>query len=284
MATSSSVAHGSNNRIGLLAGSGRLPPLLNESLASKGQGVFVINLTSQRGGWLAKVEHANITVTQISKLMKALRDAKVSTLVFAGGISIRPKIWDFLLDWRMYREFPRIYHALQQGDDALLRAAIGLMERNGFMIIGAHEIDPSLLAPDTILTKRQPSASEMLDAKIAIDAAIELGRSDIGQATVVRAGQVIGREDRSGTAVMLLNLNTKKPSYPSGVLVKWSKPNQELRVDLPSIGPDTISQIKAAGLSGVIVEAERSLILDREDVIRLADENNVFVVGMRSNQ
>jgi UDP-2,3-diacylglucosamine hydrolase len=283
MATSNRAAQSTDGRIAILAGSGRLPPLLNETLASKGQGVFVVNMTPQRGGWLAKVNHANIPVTQISKLIRALRNAKVSTLVFAGGIRVRPKIWDFLLDWRMYREFPGIYRALQQGDDALLRAAIGLMERYGFVIIGAHEVAPSLLAPDTIMTKRRPTASELLDAKIAINAALELGRSDIGQAAVVRSGQVIGREDRSGTASMLLNLSTKTPSQPSGVLAKWSKPNQELRVDLPSIGPDTIAQLQAAGLSGVVIEAGRSLILDCEDVIRLADENNLFVVGMRNN-
>lgn len=284
MATSNRAAQGTNGRIAILAGTGRLPPLLNDTLASIEQGVFVVNLTSQRGGWFSNVDHTNISVTQISKLINALRNAKVSTLVFAGGISVRPKIWDFLLDWRMYREFPRIYRALKQGDDALLRAAIGLMERHGFTIIGAHEIAPSLLAPDSVMTKRQPTAGEMQDARIAIDAAIDLGRSDIGQAAVVRSGQVIGREDRSGTAAMLLNLNTKTPSQSSGVLAKWSKPNQELRVDLPSIGPDTIAQLKAAGLSGVVIEAGRSLILDREDVIRLADENNLFVVGMRNNQ
>jgi UDP-2,3-diacylglucosamine hydrolase len=271
-----------NSRIAILAGTGRLPPLLKDKLMLDGQPVFVVDLTTESAQWLSSVDHVAIPVTKISKLIDALRIAQVSTLVFAGGISVRPKIWHFLFDWRMYREFPRIYKALQQGDDALLRAAIGLMERKGFTIIGPHEIAPTLLATETVMTKRQPNQSELHDAHVAIGAALELGRLDIGQAAVARTGEVIAREDRSGTAIMLQNLATTAPSQVSGVLAKWSKPNQELRVDLPSIGPDTISQLKAAGLAGVVIQAGRSLILDREDVIRIADQNDLFVIGMRS--
>jgi UDP-2,3-diacylglucosamine hydrolase len=269
-------------RIGILAGSGRLPPLLAEAILLNGHIPFIVNLNDQPLDWQSPYEHVNISVTNLSKLVRALREAQVSTVVFAGGISQRPKLWDFLADWRMYREFWRIYRALKRGDDGLLRAAINLIERFGFTVVGAHEIAPSLLAPEAILTIKQPTPTDLIDTRAAIKAAIELGRLDIGQAVVARAGKIIAREDRRGTAVMLVNLANDAHLARSGVLVKWSKPNQELRVDLPSIGPDTIDQIRAAGLAGIVVESGRSLILDQDEVVRLANANHLFVVGMRS--
>ncbi len=269
------------NRIGLLAGSGRLPPLLVHSMASKGVKPFVINLTRDADSWISTVEHATIPVTQLSSLIKSLQMANVSTVVLAGGISDRPRIFDFLLDWRMYAELPRLYRALRRGDDGLLRAAIDLLERSGFNVIGAHEIAPSLLATEAVLTERKPASIDLRDIELGIKAAIEHGRLDLGQAVVTRSGQEIARETRAGTAAMLTSLASDARQASSGVLVKWSKPGQELRVDLPSIGPDTIIQAKAAGLSGIVVEAGRSLILDRHEVIKLADENGLFVAGMR---
>jgi DUF1009 family protein len=250
-------------------------------MASQGDKPFVINLTGDTGSWLSSVEHADIPVTRLSALISTLRLANVSTVVLAGGISHRPSFFHFLLDWRMYGELAGLLRALRRGDDGLLRAAIDLLERFGFKVVGPHEIAPGLLATETVLTKRKPHSDDFRDIELGIKAAVELGRIDVGQATVTRSGQVIAREARAGTAAMLKSLTGETYRSSSGVLVKWSKPRQELRADLPSIGPDTITQAKAAGLSGIVVEAGRSLILDSQDVIKLADENDLFVAGMR---
>jgi UDP-2,3-diacylglucosamine hydrolase len=271
-----------NMRIAILAGTGRLPQLLANTLLENGSLPFVVNLTAEPPTWIEGFVHANVSVTHLSKLIRTLRSANISSIILAGGIKARPHFVDFLLDWRMYSELPRLYSALKRGDDGLLRAAIGLMERLGFTVLGAHEVAPNLLATDAILTLARPSTSSIEDASLAISVAIEHGRQDLGQAIVVRSGHVIAKEDKNGTAAMLMNIEKKTLQRPSGVLVKWAKPNQELRVDLPSIGPDTIIQARDAGLAGIVVEAGHALILDREEVVRLADVNGLFVMGMRS--
>ncbi|MGL4488218.1 MAG: LpxI family protein [Rhizobiaceae bacterium] len=270
-------------RVGILAGSGRLPALVAEALLAKGQRPFVINLGQETPQWMHGLDHVQVSVTRLSLLIKTLHSAKVSMLTMAGGISVRPKITEFLLDWRMYGEFYRLIRALRRGDDGLLRAAVDFLERNGLVVVGAHQLAPALLAGEATLTKRHPTAEDKQDIALAISAAIEHGRRDLGQAVVARANTIIAREQRDGTAAMLLRLKSDGSQPGNGVLVKWSKPNQELRVDLPSIGPDTILQAKQAGLAGIVVEAGRSLILDQSEVVRLADANNVFLAGMRSN-
>ena len=275
---------GTTARIGILAGTGRLPPLLAQAMLLNDHKPFVVNLTNESPLWLQRLPHADIPVTQLSNIFAALRVAHVSTVILAGGINARPKFSDFLYDWRMYGEFLHLFRALRRGDDGLLRAAVALIERNGFTVIGAHEVAPSLLATEAILTRRQPTTIDHQDITLAINEAREHGRLDLGQAVVVRSGNVMTKEDRAGTAAMLKKLISDVVLPSSGVLVKLSKPNQELRVDLPSIGPDTVIQARDAGLSGIVVEAGRALILDRDEVVRLADVNNLFVAGVRSER
>lgn len=268
-------------KVGILAGGGLLPQVLAQELIQLEKAPFIVSLGATKPIWIGTIECASVSITQLSKLIKTLRNANVSSLVLAGSIDARPRLRDFALDWRLYHEFPKIYRALKSGDDGLLRSAIGFLERQGFQVFGAHEIAPSLLATAEVLTQIGPTQSDFLDIQRAISGARVLGSRDIGQAVVVRNGQLIAQETRTGTAAMLETFLPHAPKQKSGVLVKWSKPNQELRVDLPSIGPDTVTQAVAAGLAGIVVEAEKSLILDRDEVVRRANLNGIFVAGMR---
>lgn len=270
-------------RIAVLAGGGVLPRIINDTLIATGQAPFIISFLPEKPAWVGTQDFACLSLTQVSKLVKTLRGANVSTLVMCGSIGARPSFMNFVFDWRMYHEFPALFRALKRGDDGLLRAAIDLLERRGFNIVGVQDIAPSLLAPDAILTHACPAQSDLQDIRQAVAAAIDLGRKDIGQAVVVRGGQLIAQETRSGTAALLASIVSQAPLRNNGVLVKWSKPNQDLRVDLPSIGPDTVTQAAAAGLVGIIVEADKSLILDRCEMIRRANAHQIFVVGMRGH-
>ena len=122
----------------------------------------------------------------------------------------------------------------------------------------------------------------MLNIEIAWTAALELGRLDIGQAAIARAGKVVAKESASGTANMISSLNLNTGRSQSGVLVKVSKPGQEQRADLPTIGPDTIKQVSLAGLAGIVIESGNSLVLDREITIKAANDAGIFILG-RSN-
>jgi UDP-2,3-diacylglucosamine hydrolase len=269
-----------HGRTAIIAGSGRLPELLALKLKSEGIAPFIANLMQADQPWIKSYDHADIVLGKPSAFIRALHQANVSELVMVGGVSKRPRLHEVLSDWRMYGEFLRILKAWFSGDDGLLRIAIGFFERNGFVIRGVHEYMPELLAPEGVLTKHQPNQQDALDVTIAINAAKEHGRLDLGQAVVARAGAIVSLEGKGGTAAMLHGLSTVA-NTKSGVLAKWSKPGQELRVDLPTIGTDTISQIKNAGLAGIVVEAGHAIILDRDDVVQLADQHGLFILGSR---
>lgn len=258
--------------------------MLPQLLAVAATTPLIINLSTDNGEWIKAFEHKNIEITRPGKILHALRIAKVDTLVLAGGIKIRPGFWSFKPDWATIKLLPKLFQALRKGDDGLLRSAIKWLESEGFMVIGAHELLPDLLAPHSCLTQTYPSQQDEVSIAYGIQAAVELGRLDIGQATVTKADQIYASEDSKGTAAMLAKLGAiADPSKRAdgGVLVKFAKPDQELRVDLPSIGPDTIHQAHLAGLAGIALEASKSLILDRQEVIRVANVYGMFVLGRR---
>ncbi len=267
-------------RIAIMAGSGRLPEILALKLRANGLSPFIANLMQADQPWIKAFDHADILLSKPSAAIRALRQANVSQIVMVGGVSKHPKLHQFLLDWRMYGEFVRIFKGLNSGDDGLLRVAVDFFERKGFTVKGVHEFMPEILAPEGVLTKHRPDQQCLVDISIAIDAARELGRLDLGQAVVARDGVVVAKEGKGGTATMLSAMSMQ-PQNSGGVLAKWSKPGQELRVDLPTIGIDTIAQIKNAGISGIVVEAGHAIILDREDVVRLADQHGLFVMGAK---
>lgn len=270
--------------VGILAGSGRLPEIIAGELARQGSPAFVIALTPETGNWVNAYRHAEVPVTHLSRLVRELNAACVKTVVLAGGIRVRPTLFSFRLDWTTIREFPRLVRALMKGDDGLLRTAIAWLEEQGFAVAGAHELVPSLLAPERVLTLLGPDADDREDIRVAVEEAIRLGTADIGQAAVARSGAVAASETRAGTQAMLQLLARATDSFQrSGVLAKFSKPGQELRADMPAIGPDTVEQAAAAGLAGIVVEADRSLILDREEVIDRANALGIFVAGVRGS-
>jgi UDP-2,3-diacylglucosamine hydrolase len=280
MTRTDTLASPRSGRVGILAGTGRLPQLVAENLAKRGLAPFIGDLTDKPMAWASAFETRSLKITQLSTLLSALRTANVHTVIMAGGIAVRPKWTEFRLDWITVRELPRLISALRKGDDALLREAINLLERYGFTVIGAHESLPSLLSDNAVLTIRQPTNADLIDITRAKQSAIDLGRRDVGQAAVARGGKTIAIEDSRGTAVMLAQLAVQRPQTPSGVLAKFAKPDQEMRADLPSIGPDTVYQAVAAGLCGIVVEAGRAIIIDREHVVALANENKIFVMGL----
>jgi UDP-2,3-diacylglucosamine hydrolase len=282
MTSPKSDHHAGQGRTAILAGSGRLPEILAQSLGGYGANPFVVAVDSDTGNWIASYDHANVPVTQLSKLANTLIAASVQTLVLAGGIKVRPRLRSFPFDWMTIRQLPRLWRALRKGDDALLTEAINWLESLGYKVIGAHEAVPSLLAPLGALTRLSPAGRDNSDIRMSITEAMRLGRADIGQAAVARDGEVIETEDRSGTQAMLQRLALNQHGFSrSGVLAKFAKPQQEVRVDLPAIGPDTVEQVAAAGLAGIVIEAGRSLILDRDEVVTKADELGIFVVGVR---
>jgi DUF1009 family protein len=273
---------GVEGRTAILAGNGKLPELIAAQLVVQNASPYVIAVTSDVGSWVDNHDHARILVTHLSSIIHALKAARVRNVVLAGGIRVRPNLSSFKLDWMTLKLLPLLFRSLRKGDDGLLTAAVKWLESYGFSVVGSHQLVPSLLAPSGNLTLLVPAGQDEADMKLAIAEAHRLGRADIGQAAVTRAGKVIAVEDRQGTQAMLARLAASQKGFSRvGILAKFAKPQQETRVDLPAIGPDTVDQVAAAGLAGIVVEAGKSLILDRELTIARANELGIFIVGMR---
>lgn len=272
--------------LGLIAGQGALPIEIIKSCKASGRPIHVIGLRGQASPNTLPWEQVDwFRLGAAGKIIKSLKKATVSDLVLAGGVqkpsvtALFPDIWAlrFLLA-------NRVYH---KGDDALLSRLLNALETGeGFHIVSAQSIVPHLLAPHGQLGAIAPLPATTGDIDIGLKAALELGRRDIGQAVVVDQGAIIAREDQHGTAAMLADLVARKREGgemgPSGILVKAMKPQQDPRVDLPSIGPETVSQAFRAGLAGIAVEAGQSFILDRASTIAAADKAGLFIVGVHT--
>ena len=269
-------------RTAILAGSGRLPEIISAELAAAKRAPYVIAVTDDVGNWVAQHDHSYVPVTHLSAILRTLKSAAVQTVVLAGGIKVRPRLTSFKFDWMTIKQLPRLARALRHGDDGLLSEAIGWLQSCGFTVVGAQDLVPALLAPIGEVTLLGPHDNDQYDIESAIYESRRLGADDIGQAAVARGGAIVASEGRSGTKAMLMQLAASEQRFRrSGVLAKFSKPQQELRVDLPTIGPDTVEQAAAAGLAGIVVEAGRSLILDREFTVAKANDLGIFIVGMR---
>ncbi|HEV8679668.1 MAG TPA: UDP-2,3-diacylglucosamine diphosphatase LpxI, partial [Stellaceae bacterium] len=203
----------------------------------------------------------------------------VRDLVLAGGVR-RPTLASLRPDWRAAKFLARVgYRAL--GDDGLLSAIVKELEREGFRVIGADQLLREASLPEGPLGRFCPDTDALADIAHGMRLARAIGALDIGQAVVVQQGLVLGVEAIEGTDGLLRRCGALRRDGPGGVLVKMEKPGQERRADRPTIGPQTVSLAAESGLRGIAAGAGATLVLDPDEVIRLADEAGIFVVGVR---
>ncbi len=216
-----------------------------------------------------------------------LKRAGCASICLAGNVA-RPDFASLVPDLRGLALLPKVITAAKKGDDALLRLLVGEFEKEGFAVEGAHDVMEDLTLPAGPLGRHAPAGEALADARKALEVARAIGRLDIGQAAVVAHGLVLAVEAQEGTDAMLSRV-AELPAHlrghagaGAGVLAKAPKPIQETRVDLPTIGLATVQGVARAGLAGIVGEAGRLLVLDREETIALADELGVFILGVAS--
>ena len=273
------------DKLGLIAGGGNLPVEIARHCERSGRPLFVIRLKGFAGSGLQPYAGAEVGLAEIGKCLKALKRAGCQAVCLAGDVA-RPDFTSLVPDFRGLMLLPQVIAGARKGDDALLRVMVGVFEKAGFTVQGAHEVMDDLTLPLGLLGSRSPGPHDLADAERALEVARAIGQMDIGQAAVVSRGLVLAVEAQEGTDAVLarvaeLPTHLKgKPGAGAGVLAKAPKPIQETRVDLPTIGLATIHGVARAGLAGIVGEAGRLLVLDREAVIELADELGVFILGV----
>jgi hypothetical protein len=268
------------DRLGIVAGGGPLPRRLVEACRRDGRGVFVLAFRGQTDeDGLDGVPHIWSRLGAVGDNLKALREAGVVELCLAGRFR-RPSLTEIRPDWRGAAFLARVgFQAL--GDDALLQALRReLEEREGFRLVGPHEVLGDLLAEAGCLTRVAPDEAAEADIRRGLEVARALGRLDVGQGAVVQEGVVLAVEAAEGTDAMVRRCAGLKRAGPGGVLVKARKPQQDDRLDLPTIGLDTVAQAAAAGLRGIAVEAGAALVVDRDALAEAADRAGLFVIAL----
>ncbi len=270
--------------LGIIAGLGALPVQVAEAAIARGQGVYVLRLKGFGEPGLARFPGEVGGIAELGKVFKAFRQAGCKQVCFAGVVK-RPDFKALKPDMKGMSLLPKAVSAARKGDDALLSFLIQVFEDEGFEIVGADEAAGNLKAPEGLLVGPQPSPAHLEDLKKAALVAQEIGRLDIGQGAIVADGLVLCVEAQEGTDEMLkrcagLPEEIRGNSHARiGVLVKRPKPQQERRIDLPTIGCRTLDGVAAAGLAGIGYEADGALIVDAEAVKTHADSLGLFLYG-----
>lgn len=273
-------------RLAVIAGYGRLPQHIAAAARAAGEDPFIFTLTGEGDQDWSGFEHMPLVISDLSRFSAAVRKHGIGRVVMSGGVRRRPAISELRPTWRSLRSMREVFRALAgYGDDKMLRVAISLIEQEGVRVVGAQDFAPDLLAATGPIGTCAPKAGDSADISAGMEAALALGRLDIGQGAVSVGGRVVALEGLEGTDEMLARVAGLRASGRlragfSGVLVKMCKPSQDLRADLPSIGPATVAGAVRAGLAGIAVEAGRSLVLDRAELIEAANRAGIFVIGI----
>ena len=272
----------SNNKrkLGIIAGGGSIPKLLIDYIKSKQIPHFVLAVegNADRAHFDETVNHKWIRIGQAGTGFKLLKDEEVQDVVMIGTIH-RPTLQELVPDFRTTAFFAKLgLRAL--GDDGILRALVKEIESENIKVVGVHEIMPDLLTKEGLLTKIKPDKQALADIKRGIEVDLTLGKLDIGQSVIVQQGLVLGVEGIEGTDELIKRCKNYARKGAGGVLVKLRKPNQDMRIDLPTIGIDTVENAHKSGLRGIAVHAGNALIVDEEKVIKLANKYKMFVIGV----
>ncbi len=268
--------------IAIVAGKGRLPELLADTLTRAGRKVILVLYSGYQTRWGQDYQRIEAPFERPGIMFDALRDADCHDIVFAGSM-VRPRLNPLKFDLKMLAISVRLLGALKGGDNAGFNVIRDMFETEGLTIHGAHEFLEHLLAPSGTLTKAAPSRDDFADIARAKEITRHLGHADVGQGAVVGQGLCLGLESIQGTDAMLrfVAQNTANyrpdPEGGQGVLLKAPKQGQDWRIDLPAIGPDTVKEAANAGLAGIAVQAGGVLMLGVEETIAAADAAGLFI-------
>ncbi|MBV9562544.1 MAG: UDP-2,3-diacylglucosamine diphosphatase LpxI [Bradyrhizobium sp.] len=272
--------------VGVIAAGGTMPFAVADSLAARGIDAVLFALRGicdpER---VERFRHHWISIGQIGRATKLFRAEGCRDLVFIGTL-VRPALSEIRLDWGTLRVLGQVWAAFRGGDDHLLSGIGNILERDGFRMVGIKDVAPDLLMPQGCMTRISPDEEAVADIARGREVLAALSPFDIGQAAIVIDGHVVAVEDIEGTDGLLARVarlreqNRIRTAAGRGVLVKAPKRGQDLRFDLPTIGPRTVEGAANAGLAGIAVAAGNTVLAEPQAMIEAADAAALFVTGV----
>lgn len=267
------------SKIGLVAGSGELPKILTQEIRDRGYQCAVLSVDSDRQDFYrsASPEFLNVSVREGTKAIRFLKDSHVTHLVFAGKV-VKTALYEDSPNTDDVSNRVMAKTSSGRGDERIMRVVESIARMNRFKVLGVNDFMTHWIPPKGSLGRCRPSDSQMKDIQYGAKVARAIGRLDIGQCVAVKGSTVMAVEGIEGTNSMIQRLKTM--DIKNTVLVKVSKPQQNIKFDMPVIGTETLKNAAEAGCSVIVVEAGRTLLVQYEQLIEMADRHNMSLYGV----
>jgi DUF1009 family protein len=261
--------------IGLIFGDTNFPNEILKKIKKKKIDYLIIDLSKSKKFKKNKKSYS-VSIGQVGKIINIFKKNNCRKVLFAGKVD-KPNFSKLKLDFRGIYYIPRILRASRLGDAAILKEIINILDKNKIKTENSLKFNPELSLKKGIHSKIRPNKQDQSDVKTAIKILENLGPYNFSQGVVVRNNKVIAIEGKGGTKKMIEKIRNNKTKN-HGVIVKFPKKKQDLRVDLPTIGIKTLIQSKIAGLKGVVVKGKQHVFLDKNKCIQFANKNKMFIL------
>ena len=270
--------------LAILAGQGVLPRLLADQAARISRNYCVVKLHTMELSWTQAHPCLKIELERIHTGFTRLHKRGIKNIVVAGAAQRPERLNPLRFDLKTALNIFHMHRGLAKGDDGTLRILLQMLGDAGFKVVAAQDLLPDLLADAGSLSKTQPNRQDHQDIAFAVDILDRLSPLDLGQGCVIAKRRCLSLESHFGTDAMLnfvaQHHNTPPRKKRTGVLVKIPKLGQDLRIDLPAIGVQTVHNVVQAGLAGIAVPCAGALLLERDKIIAAADAARVFIYAM----
>ena len=260
--------------IGLIFGETNFPKEIIKKVKKKKVKYLIIDLTKKRVFKKDKYSY-NASIGQFGKIIKILKENNCKKVLFAGKVK-KPNFSKLRLDFKGIYYIPRIIKSSKFGDAAILKEIIKILKQEKINTISSLTFNPELVLKKGNYCRIKPNREDKADIKEAIKTLNRLGKYDFSQGVVARNRKVIAIEGNSGTEKMIKKCKNRKFKN-KGVLVKFPKKKQDLRIDLPTVGLKTLKQSKSAGLKGIVLKAKQNVFLEVNKCIEFANKNRMFL-------
>ena len=260
--------------IGLIFGETNFPIQILKRIKRRHLKYLIVDLTKKRKFRKDRYSHT-VSIGQLGKIIKIFKENKCRKVLFAGKVK-KPNFSKFKLDFKGIYYIQRIIRSSKLGDAAILKEIIKILKQEKIRTISSLTFNPELTLKKGDYSKIKPNREDKIDIKEAIATLNRLGKYNFSQGTVVSNNKVIAIEGKGGTQKMLKKCKSKKFKN-NGVLVKFPKKKQDLRVDLPTVGLKTLYQCKLAGLKGIVLKSKQNVFLERKKCISFANRNKMFI-------
>jgi len=267
--------HLQNKMIGLFFGESNFPKEILKNIKKENIKYIIIDLTSKKIFTKDKNSHS-VSIGQFGKILKILKKNKCKKVLFAGKVK-KPKISKLKLDLKGIFYISRIVRGAKLGDAAILKEIINVLKVENIHVLSSTFFNPELRLKKGIYSKTRPNKLDNENIRIAISTLNKLSKYNFSQGAVVRNMKVIQIEGKTGTEKMLTKCKPLK-NLKTGVLVKFPKKKQDLRIDLPTIGLKTLKKCKESGLKGIALKANQHVFLEKNKCISFANKNGMFLL------